>query len=307
MYRRNVILNDHLKTKNASFPWHASSSESLELELFVDPEPMLAYSEAFSVHPTNELPIMLQRENIFDFTGKRKLEVLITPSVIKSDESLKALQSSDRLCYFADEHKLRFFKVYTKHNCEVECISNIMREFCNCTYFSFIRDTETRVCGIALDEKGIHIPDYQCFLKFYDKFGNFKPTAELNSCSCLSTCDSVNYNIEIRESKLQGTEWDELELSLFKNYFRNYLFRFDNITLLSFKFTVEETNPLRRTRRFTIIDFLSYVGGVFGLFAGISVLSFFEIVYFFTLRVVSNIFLKEKSSQHSIVIVKSAE
>lgn len=83
--------------------------------------------------------------------------------------------------------------------------------------------------------------------------------------------------------------------------------RLKNVAQLSFKFSDETFNPMRRIRLFTVNDFFSYVGGVLGLFAGISVLSFFEIFYFFTLRVVSNFYLPRKNLQHIITIVRPAE
>lgn len=39
-----------------------------------------------------------------------------------------------------------------------------------------------------------------------------------------------------------------------------------------------------RFQNINTVEFLSYVGGILGLFAGISVLSIFEIFYFVTLR-----------------------
>lgn len=83
--------------------------------------------------------------------------------------------------------------------------------------------------------------------------------------------------------------------------------RFANITQFSFRYGVEKFTFLRRTLRFTIIDFLSYVGGVLGLFAGISVLSFFEIFYFFIVRILSNFFATRKTLKHAVVIVRPAE
>lgn len=56
--------------------------------------------------------------------------------------------------------------------------------------------------------------------------------------------------------------------------------RESNFTVLIIKFKENEFTPLRRFQQFTFIDFLSYIGGLLGLFAGISVLSFFEIFYF---------------------------
>ena len=40
-----------------------------------------------------------------------------------------------------------------------------------------------------------------------------------------------------------------------------------------------------RKRQFNWLDFFSYVGGILGLFAGFSALSFVEIIYWFTIRV----------------------
>ncbi|KAL7012613.1 hypothetical protein ACKWTF_014955 [Chironomus riparius] len=46
--------------------------------------------------------------------------------------------------------------------------------------------------------------------------------------------------------------------------------------------------PYILRRQFTEIDFIAYTGGAFGLFLGISILSFVEIVYYSTIRIVFN-------------------
>lgn len=179
---------------------HASISESLDLEFTGDPDDETTQlSEAFTVHSTDELPMMLPSENTFEFGGGRQLEVLITPSVVKSDESLKTLKPSDRLCYFEGERKLHFFRIYTKHNCEIECFSNYSLKTCNCVQFDIVRETDTRVCGVSEDDR-------KCIFLFKESFRDYSRTGMLASCSCLSPCDYVNYNIEIRESKFQGEE-----------------------------------------------------------------------------------------------------
>lgn len=174
-------------------------TETLELEIFVDPDRMTQFSEAFTVHPTDELPMKLLAEEIFEFIGGITLDVLITPSVIKSDESLKTLEPSERLCYFEGERKLRFFKVYTKRNCEIECFSNYSRNICDCVPFHIVRDHDTKVCGITK-------LDLNCQETFRKDFRDYQKTDMLKSCSCLSLCDSVRYNTEIRESKLKTKE-----------------------------------------------------------------------------------------------------
>jgi hypothetical protein len=40
-----------------------------------------------------------------------------------------------RQCYIAGERQLKFFKIYTKSNCELECLTNLTLRYCNCSAF----------------------------------------------------------------------------------------------------------------------------------------------------------------------------
>ena len=44
-------------------------------------------------------------------------------------------------------------------------------------------------------------------------------------------------------------------------------------------------NQLVRKQQFDTLDFLSFTGGILGLFAGFSALSFIELIYWFTIRI----------------------
>lgn len=199
-YKRDVVLSDHLKSKNSKFPWYPRVSDSLELEIHNDAK-LTTYSEAFSVHPTDELPLMLQLENSIGFEGGRQLEVLITPSVIRSDKNLKTLEPNDRSCYLEGERKLRFFKVYTKRNCEIECLANVSRKLCACGPGDIVGDPDTTVCGI-----NIGVDDFQCLKKFQGDMKNLKPVEHLVACSCLPKCDLISYSNEVRQTKLRRNE-----------------------------------------------------------------------------------------------------
>lgn len=192
-------MNYGFEKRKAKFPLHASASDSLELEIFMPSDEDLEYSEAFYVHPTDELPMLIAEQQTFEFSGGKHLEVLINPSVIKSDNSLKTLAPSDRSCYFEDERKLQFFKVYTKHNCEIECLVNATQAACGCVPFFIVRDADTRVCGISPE-------DLLCASVMEEDFRGFKLTDEIASCSCLSPCDLISYDIEIIESQLREPE-----------------------------------------------------------------------------------------------------
>lgn len=175
-------------------------SDSLELELFVESDPTAIYFESLLVHSPSEIPLTLDAE-FFQFDGGKHLEILIKPVVIRSDESLKTLVPSDRSCYFEGERELQFFKVYTQKNCETDRFSNILRAACNCVPFNFPRGNDTKVCGIAKVDKS-------CVFGFEQDFRNSKPIkfSGQDDSSCLPSCDSVSYDIEIRESRLQGHE-----------------------------------------------------------------------------------------------------
>jgi hypothetical protein len=52
-----------------------------------------------------------------------------------------------------------------------------------------------------------------------------------------------------------------------------------------FAYKKDALNQLVRKKHFNELDFLSYVGGILGLLAGFSALSFVELIYWFTIRV----------------------
>jgi hypothetical protein len=61
-----------------------------------------------------------------------------------------------------------------------------------------------------------------------------------------------------------------------------------------------EVNQFIRKKQFTAVDFLSFVGGILGLFAGFSALSFVELIYWFVIRVFVRKFTKGDTRIHPI-------
>lgn len=74
----------------------------------------------FSVHSPFELP---EAFSFKPFDNGLKLNVWITPQIQQTDEDLRRFDPDDRRCYFDDERKLNYFKVYTQNNCQMECLS----------------------------------------------------------------------------------------------------------------------------------------------------------------------------------------
>jgi hypothetical protein len=93
-------------------------------------------------------------------------------------------------------------------------------------------------------------------------------------CKCFPACESINYKYEIIYSRYDGWKNESLWYE----------------TEFIFKFRDSEYFPLVRSQQFKFKDFICYVGGLLGLFAGISVLSIYETFYFFSIRLLSNAF-----------------
>ncbi|KAL5234974.1 hypothetical protein ACI65C_002384 [Semiaphis heraclei] len=75
--------------------------------------------------------------------------ISIQPFVLTTAEDLIPWDPQIRHCYFQNERKLKFFKVYTKNNCILECRSfNILAQ-CGCVPFYYLRMNNTPVCGPA--------------------------------------------------------------------------------------------------------------------------------------------------------------
>jgi amiloride-sensitive sodium channel len=65
-------------------------------------------------------------------------EVLISvkPQMITTADNLIQYHYDRRQCYFNHEKQLKYFKLYTQSNCELECLANFTRQECGCVKFS---------------------------------------------------------------------------------------------------------------------------------------------------------------------------
>jgi acid-sensing ion channel, other len=213
-------------------------------------------SPSFLVHSPYELPgsydssDRYEISNDIDFGFGFDLQVLITPEIISTDESLRSLDPETRGCYFEGEKKLEFFKVYTRRNCEFECFGKTMQGYpsLNCTQYFVARSDEMELC------------DYR--KEVYSQAATYDALRRKDKCGCLDECNSIKYTTEVIALKIEN----KLEASF------------------EFKFKDVDIVPLKRYQLFTFSEFLAQAGGMMGLFAGISVLSIVEIFYFLSLR-----------------------
>lgn len=69
---------------------------------------------------------------------RENYHVIIDPELNLMDDSVKTLSLEKRGCYLPGEKSLKYFKVYTKKNCEHECLSLGFQLKCGCVPFYMI-------------------------------------------------------------------------------------------------------------------------------------------------------------------------
>jgi acid-sensing ion channel, other len=229
---------------------------------------------SFAVHSPFELAASLDISELFEFNYGYDLEVLITPEIIGTDPDLRSYEPKARGCYFEGEKKLKYFKVYTRRNCEFECRSEYIRsetDF-NCMPFYLLRNNSIDVC----DHRHQHRINKKTFIFFRVDFKSV-----MENCECLDECDSISYKTEIVARSLTSYVNSTGKSNI------NDDFYFESE--IEFKFKDVDVVPLRRYRQMTFSDFLAQSGGMLGLFAGISALSIIELFYFMSLRWMVNL------------------
>lgn len=254
---------------NLSYPMEVTRSDK-KLELivqlnkqkeFYDWSLVLCRGISFMIHSPDYLARFADKV-AFIFTAPNTIfHVKVTPEIVRTDPDLLKLPLSARECYKENEKSLKFFKIYTQRNCEIECITNYTYSQCGCV----------GLVHATMVEEGIDncfdSDDYDCCNKAVAELVGGDTFSIERNCSCLPTCDSVSYNIEYLTEV--DTENEEM-------------------ATISVRMDMDEIVLYRRYQQFTFSDVVSYVGGLLGLFAGISMLSLVEIFYFFTIRLGMN-------------------
>jgi hypothetical protein len=92
------------------------------------------------VHSPYELPSYMGQE--FFHSYHQQTPVSIEPEIQMIEESLRSIPPHQRNCFLPHEKPLKYFKVYTKTNCEHECLSEMMFKSCRCVPFYIISELE---------------------------------------------------------------------------------------------------------------------------------------------------------------------
>lgn len=152
-------------------------------------------------NPSEDPQLWKRRFNLSPDTTK---VFQINAQVTKSTDDIRKYSSNVRQCYYSYERKLRFFKVYSKQNCETECLANYTLNRCGCVKFSMpskldrilhispnhnnfqpfsLGSNETKICGLA---------KLRCIL---DANSQMFQTRSYERCQCLQSCSWLQYSV----------------------------------------------------------------------------------------------------------------
>ncbi|XP_065206755.1 sodium channel protein Nach-like [Planococcus citri] len=171
-----------------------------------------------------------------------------------STSKVKDLNIEQRKCRFFNESNLITSPVYAYRLCRNECRMKLAHKLCGCIPHFYRPSYQYKIC----DVKGMH-----CLGQYSELLVKLKDSLTNNKiqCPCHLPCEYTIYVVETEENM----EWP------FGTYIKWSLSKYPRMRL-------------KRDILFGFSDVLVSVGGTFGLFLGSSVLSFMEILYFFTLR-----------------------
>lgn len=153
----------------------------------------------FYVHSPNEMPLNIPYQKFTKIFYGTLIEVLIKPEVVRSDESIMSMELEHRKCYSEDEVKLKYFKKYTKHNCDLEILSEMTFEKCGCVPFNYIRNKTMDVCDVWIME---------CLLTVQNIIDQENRESEF-SRHCLPLCNSVSYEYNIVTNRISNDFTDK--------------------------------------------------------------------------------------------------
>ncbi|XP_026472958.1 pickpocket protein 28 isoform X2 [Ctenocephalides felis] len=248
------------------------------------------------LHHPAEIP-QLSRQ-YFRVPLNQEVVVAVKPNMMTTAEGLRYYSAHRRQCYFPLERKLRFYKVYTQSNCELECLANFTLQKCGCVEFSMPRTSDMQVCGsgstecFTTSEDELLAREIAQELRSSSSLGS-SPETGRTECDCLPACTSIQYEAELSQADF---DWARLFMAFKANFSE-----MPNVTMARVSIFFKEAQFItsRRSELYGPVDFLANCGGLMGLFMGVSLLSIIEIFYFITMRPLCTVRLhKERVRRH---------
>lgn len=129
---------------------------------------------SITIHNPNEIPLDTDYyEEQIKHPGS--VTILVFEPKITIARDLDHYPPYQRGCLFSNERKLEMFKLYTKNNCDFECLINSFLKYCGCVPYMYPQQNNSvKICLQPCES-----PKYQC--------------------DCMPNCNSLMYEVKTRE------------------------------------------------------------------------------------------------------------
>ncbi|CAH4030048.1 unnamed protein product [Pieris brassicae] len=286
-----------------SYPWRGSgygakagptfllNTETIDLD-YLCKGPVQGFK--ILLHNPAELPRL--SEQFFRAPLSHEVIVAVKPKMMTTSEGLRSYDPERRQCYFSSDRYLKYFKIYTQSNCEMECLTNFTYARCGCVHFGMPHGQNMSTCNsgkmecLKTAKKELVTVEMKLGMAGDGENDTISEAREVAlRCKCLPACTSIEYEAETSQA-----DYD------LKSLLRAYSPRFTDTdkhlpsqVLVFFK--EAQFIASRRSELYGQTDFLANCGGLLGLFMGFSILSVVEIIYFLTLRLYYLLWKKKDS------------
>ena len=226
-------------------------------------------SDGISISPgvSTKIAIKLNKHTKKPKPYSNCLENLINNNSYDSECYRRSISSSDQYHYIT---------------CVSFCIQKYIGDNCKCQAPAIgkIYYSNFRICSEKINQT-IPFEDIECMKKFINEFADSIDT--LNECNCPMECNSNYFTQLISYSQFPTRQYSQyLIQSKFFNGSSNITFEYlrESMALVQIYFDELKTTVLTESIKMQAADLISSLGGLLGLFMGLSFLSFVEIFDF---------------------------
>ncbi|XP_047111757.1 sodium channel protein Nach-like [Schistocerca piceifrons] len=219
-----------------------------------------------------EVPHMNTKDrNILRMEGTMNRRRAFTVQEVFNERDVHDLSIRQRRCRFPYENNLAVYDKYSYTGCIVQCRKDAMMKLCNCS---------THQVPKARPEEHCNLREILCIGSHEDYLSVMRSSTGVRNalfCPCTTSCE------------------DQIITSTYGSLTYNNSMELKSTLLLE-----QQNVPTERFKRYVVrgpLDMVVSMGGATGLFVGASLLSFAEIIYYFTARAYASVMLKRRSKE----------
>ena len=268
--------------------YSTSGSNGLELELFIGDvdknDNIFSREHGFNiiVHSQSELDSYnLNGIQIAPGTSTRIILSKISWKKEPKPYSVCTADLTSKDSYNSKTYKETFISgiQYSYNDCKNTCEANFIKNKCNCSLI--ISKNTTRIC--YLDDQ-LFQSDFECINSAFKQFSI--DSLNINNCDCPIECKRTFYTYSSSYSLFPTRKYSEyiLETDSFKSKYPNittYEELKKNIARVEIFFDDMTETVIEESVKTEMSDLISNLGGILGLFLGLSFLSLIEFVEVF--------------------------